>query len=595
MCGIIGYVGDDNAIKKLENGLKNLEYRGYDSAGISFFTDKLITIKKTGYVNNLFSFVNSNITSNIGIGHTRWATHGKVCDKNSHPQNSNLNKVSIVHNGIIENYKQLYNSYLNNISLSSETDTEIIANLIEKFYIEFNDKLKAIKTTIKLLKGSFAIAILFNDDKKNIYFAKNISPLVIGITNKEKFISSDILGFSNKCSKFIEIQDMQFGYISKDNVNIFDLENKLIKAKINKIENKNNNVTKDNFPFYMYKEINEIPSCLLNTINLYIGKYSPLNNIPISFFKNIKKIKLVACGTSYHACMYASKILNEINFDTSYEIASEFIYEKQNIDKDTLCIFISQSGETADTLSAVKIAKKKKAKTLGITNVLTSSITKLCDYILPINCGNEIAVASTKAFNCQLLVLNLLTYFLKNNFLLKSNYYKNLKKIFENINIKLYEQQISPLIEKIKHTKNTFIVGKSLDYVISLETALKIKEITYLNCSAYPSGELKHGTISLIDENSIVLAFITDKKLINKTLNVVNQTQARNAKICLITPFEDIINDSIENKIILPKINKNLMPIISIIPMQLLAYHVSLSLNYNPDKPRFLAKSVTVE
>ena len=321
-----------------------------------------------------------------------------------------------------------------------------------------------------------------------------------------------------------------------------------------------------------------------------------LENTDNNFWQNIKRIKLVACGTSYHACLVGEHLLNNLGFDTSCYVASEFIYSKPLLDKNTLCIFVSQSGETADTLSAVKIAKQKFAKTLCITNVLTSSITKNCDFVLPIKCGTEVAVASTKAYNGQLVAFYLLAGFLSKNQEIYKKTAKKLKKLAKTINTNQIEQNIKPLVKAVIDAKTVFMVGRQTDYVTSLESALKLKEITYINCQGYASGELKHGTISLVDKNTLVFAFVTDKTLADKTLNVIKQTQSRGAKICVVTPFENILDDTtIDYKIKLPVLQNNFYPLIAILPMQLLSYHTSVTLGYNPDKPRNLAKSVTVE
>lgn len=593
MCGIVGYIGKNNAIEVLQNGLKTLEYRGYDSAGICYYNSNgYNTIKKAGTVDNLFKYV-KNTECDIGIGHTRWATHGEANDTNSHPHSGELNKVTVVHNGIIENYDELLKTELFGVNLKSETDTEILANLIEKNYILLGDKLKAISQTIKQVKGSYALAILFTDDNKNIYFAKNISPLLIGIGDCENFISSDVLGFAKYTKKYIAVQNNNFGKISANNVEIFDINCNNINfcEEILPIDFKP--ADKMGYPFYMIKEINEIPHIIADTVNFY-SKNNILQNIDKNFWQDIKRIKLIACGTSYHACLIGEQLLSECGYDCSSYIASEFIYSNPILNKNTLCIFVSQSGETADTLSAIDIARKKQSKILSITNVLTSSITKVSDYILPIKCGAEIAVASTKAYIGQLVAFYILSSFLNN----KQTYNKTLtelQKVAKSINIKQVEEQIKPIIKEVIASKNVFMVGRQYDYVTSLESALKLKEITYINCQGYASGELKHGTISLVDNNSLIFAFVTDKQIASKTLNVIKQTQSRGAKICVLSHIKQILDDNFYFKIQLPSVPQKYYPIVSVLPMQMLAYYTSVSLGYNPDKPRNLAKSVTVE
>ena len=595
MCGIIGYIGNENAIERLKNGLQTLEYRGYDSAGIAFFeNDGIKTIKKAGTVENLFLNVPNNAFSNIGIGHTRWATHGKATDENSHPHSSQFEKVFVVHNGIIENYAEIKQTQLGGTKFKSETDTEVVANLIEKNLIMHGNKLKAIYETTKVLKGSFALAILFNDDRQNIYFAKRFSPLVVGESENGNFLSSDVLGFIKYTKRYVEIEDDCFGKISEFAVEIYDKNCKTLVPKTCLLDESAQDVSKQGYPFYMIKEIHEVPKIIVDTAESYKHQ-KILENIPQNFFENIKRILLVACGTSFHASLVGEKLFKAIGFDATAEIASEFIYAKQKIEKDTLCIFVSQSGETADTLKAIEIAKKFGAKTIGITNVPTSTITKRCDHILPIKCGAEIAVASTKAYNGQLCALFVLAKFLKNRNAINSTI-SNLKKVAKSIDIKHFENEIKPLVKAVTFAKSVFMLGRDYDYVTAMESALKLKEISYISCQAYASGELKHGTIALIDENSLVFAFVTQKQITSKTINVIKQVQSRGAKICVVSQLEDVLNDeTVDYKIKLPNVDENYMPLVSIVPMQLLAYHVSTTLGNNPDKPRSLAKSVTVE
>ena len=414
MCGIIGYVGKGNALNYLKNGLKTLEYRGYDSAGISFFeNNKIVTIKNVGNVGKLIKKIPKKTKSDAGIGHTRWATHGKANIKNCHPHTSHKRTVNLVHNGIIENYLELKNTYLKNIKLYGETDSEIVANLIEQYYLKKCDKLKSIHETVELLKGSYALAIIFADEPNTIYFAKHTSPLCIGITNNGKIISSDILGFCNEAKKYYELKDGEFGRINKENFEIFDKNGKKIDIFTKNLTKNAKILSKNKYKHYMKKEIYEIPKVILDTTKTYLSKNNPLKKIKKDYFDFLERVRLIACGTSYHACLVCEKFLREYGFDASCDIASEFIYSPQVLSKNTLCIFVSQSGETADTISAVKLAKSYGAKTIAITNVETSNITKICDYVLPIKCGAEIAVASTKAYVAQLVVLKIFANFLK--------------------------------------------------------------------------------------------------------------------------------------------------------------------------------------
>lgn len=659
MCGIVGYVGNENTVDKLHKGLKSLEYRGYDSAGIAFFCEKsLKIIKSVGCVDCLFEKVYAQKCKDksigAGIGHTRWATHGKASENNSHPHQSEQKRVCIVHNGIIENYLEIKEKLLQGVKFKSETDTEVVANLIENKLFEVEKmqisnpnnalssescNLKAMQIALQQLKGSFALGILFLDDPGRIYFAKQTSPLLIGISGNGKFLASDILGFDNTATEFVEIFDGQFGYISKDKIHIFDKTGKMVNFSPKTLHENKNNTFLGNFSHYMQKEIFEIPKSIENTANLYLSnKLQNAFKKTKSISRNISRIFLVACGTSFHACKVGELWLRQIGYDATSDVASEFIYSPQILNKNTLCIFVSQSGETADTISAIKLAKKHHAKTIGITNVETSTMAKICDVILPLRCGPEIAVASTKAYNTQICVLKILSEFLKyekqnknstnnekyansktkklfnknkvqstlkiikkvkNNQKNANNWQKsieNLQNFSKNIKIASFEKQIKDIVKDVVKAKNIFMVGKNFDSVLAMESALKLKEISYLNTQAYPSGELKHGTISLIDSNSLVFAFATEKKLSSKTMNIAEQVHARGAKVVLVTPFKELANNkSIYKTILLPKLNEKYYPILAIIPMQLLSYNVSIMLGNNPDKPRNLAKSVTVE
>lgn len=629
MCGIVGYIGNENALEKLHIGLKNLEYRGYDSAGVSFFYEKkLKTIKNVGKVDELFEKINrqqlrKKIT--IGIGHTRWATHGKPSLENCHPHSSRLGKVVLVHNGIIENFLEIKNEYLKNITFESETDTEVAANLIEQEYILCGNKLEAIKKTMQIIQGSYAFAIMFFDDPQNVYFSKQTSPLLLGISKFGNSVASDVLGFGRETNEYIDLKDGQFGWISKEKFEVFEKDGTKTSPLLHSMPQLQMDVELEQFKHYMLKEIFEVPKTIENTAKLYLSKHSPIKSKKLEkIIKQTKRVHLIACGTSYHACKVGEIWLKKLGIDATSEIASEFIYSPQKLCKKALCVFVSQSGETADTLTAIKLAKKQHVKTIGITNVETSSITKLCDIILPTKCGPEIAVASTKAYNGQLCTLKILAEKIKvvqnqeklkakiknisatkiskittNSSIIAKNMQKNIKKIeffAQKIKVAKLYKQIKPLTKSVLSSQKVFMVGKNFDYVLAKEAALKLKEISYIQAEAYPSGELKHGTISLVDDNTIVFAFVTEKKLAEKTMNIVHQTKSRGAKLIVVTPFMELAKDKcIDNIIMLPKLAEDFYPMLAIVPMQLLAYDVSTALGNDPDKPRNLAKSVTVE
>lgn len=598
MCGIIGYIGKDNFIANARQGLLNLEYRGYDSAGISYFIDsKIESTKSVGNVQKLFDIVPKNVVTHCGIGHTRWATHGMPSTQNCHPHYSQNKRIFVVHNGIIENYQQIKQTFLKKTQFYSQTDTEVIPNLIDYFLSSTGDMLSAINQTMQVLQGSFAIAILNCDQPDKIYFAKHNSPLLIGLGIDENFIASDLLGFNDKVTDYIDIENDCYGYISQKNAKIYK-NNAIFEQKIEKIEKSAFSHSRGNYPFYMLKEINDIPLAITETCKIYERKTNPLNQIDKDYFKNIDEIVFVACGTSYHSGLIGEKYIKILSSKKSRSVvASEFIYASEVIDSKTLCVFISQSGETADTLSAIKKAKQMGTKTIGITNVPTSSITRFCDYTLPVLAGTEVAVASTKAYNAQCVTLLIFASFLGNNLQIDTALIDNLKTATNGINIAKNAKNCEKIAKKLKKSKNIYLVGRNCDYITGLEASLKLKEISYIPCEAYPAGELKHGTLALIDTNTPVIAIITEKALISKTMMIINQAKARGGMIYIFTNQNIDMYDTDNCQIFrLTELENELFsPIFSIIPFQLLAYQTTLELGYNPDRPRNLAKSVTVE
>lgn len=598
MCGIIGYVGNKKFMPIAKQGLLNLEYRGYDSAGVAYFENDIVKIvKKQGNVSNLFDSIDENTDTFCGIGHTRWATHGVPSDSNSHPHQSENKYFTLVHNGVIENYNELKEEYLKNVNFKSGTDTEIIPNLMEKFYLETENILQAITETVKLLKGSFALAIIFQNQSDRIYFARNKSPLIIGIKSDENFISSDLIGIRDNVKEYAIIDDLRLGYITKNKVEIFDFYGKPRGIKIQSLSKSVFKSGKGKFLHYMIKEINEVPLAVKSTASYYKTKANALELIPKKYFLNVDKILIIACGTSYHSGLIGAKYFKQIaGIEAESLIASEFIYNTELLNSRTLCVFISQSGETADTLSAIKKAKKYGAKTLGITNVSTSSITTLCDYILPLNAGAEIAVASTKAYNCQLTVLLILANYLKDNCVINKNLINDIVKATSSVDIEKISGSVERLIDKINKASNIYMIGRDYDYVSCLEACLKLKEISYIPCEAYPAGELKHGTLALITKDVPVIAIITEEHLIEKTLAIASQVKARGGKVVVFTCFDLSCYDISDLIIIkLERYSEFLQPIFNIVAFQLLAYKTTLSLGYDPDRPRNLAKSVTVE
>ena len=615
MCGIVSVKGK-NATSKTIVSLKKLEYRGYDSCGIAYKSGGLKCFKAKGYITNLEEKLPSN-RSKIAIGHTRWATHGKPNEINSHPHLSADGKFACVHNGIIENYKELKKSYLKDVKFLSDTDTEVIPNLVEYFYnlevkLTGQNKLDYIKIafekTIKLLKGSFAIAII-NEYDDNIYFARHSSPLVLS-SGEDNIICSDINGLMDK-SKVFYLPDDTYGYLD-NTFHVFDKNGTVIDIKYNNYTS-NMDSSLGNFPHYMLKEIYEIPSAISETYkHLRVSKF----NLP----KNISKILFVSCGTSYHSSLMAKKYIEtHAKMPCECEIASEYLSNKNLVSPNTLGVFISQSGETADTLKSLEKAKSQGVYTLAITNVENSHITHMADSTILMSAGAEICVASTKAYTTQLFVLIELANYLIN--VSKGNYKSNkvdfgnaetirvtfsdTKKyldytsedlaLLENIGISELDKSLESLADKIYTHKTFHLIGKDYDYVTAMEGSLKIKEISYIFTDAYPCGELKHGTLSLIDESSIVFVIMTERELVSKTVNAIHEVTSRGGKVIVLTQFDDLDLSDCYYVIRLPKLHQLFMPIVSIIPFHLLSYKITTRLGLNPDKPRNLAKSVTVE
>ena len=598
MCGIIGYVGKkDKNLHVLIEGLKNLEYRGYDSAGIAYFTNNINIVRAKGKIVNLENKVDFNALSNIGIGHTRWATHGIPSEENAHPHR--VGKITLVHNGIIENYLELKNELLSiGYKFNSETDTEVASAYIDHLYSKEKDILKALSICHDKLIGSYAFAILCDDDLNTIYLTKKDSPLVIGIGNDCNYIGSDIKAFLHYTNKYMILDDYDIASITKDKINIYNKSN-LIEKKINVFDEVLDVNSKGEFEHFMLKEIYEQPSILDKTLKSIYKNESLVNNMPD--FSKYKKIEIVGCGSAYHAGLIGKVLLEEYaNIEVNVNIASEYRYKKVFLDTNTLVIIISQSGETADSLAALRMVKEMGADTLAIVNVIESSIAREAKYVLFTKAGAEIAVATTKAYSAQVFILSLIAIniaYTKNFISLLE--FKNLLNDFNNLarNInKLININYNEISDKISKQKDIFFLGRKLDYALAMEGSLKLKEISYLHSEAYPAGELKHGTISLIEEGTIVIAVITDNDVAKKTISNIKEVKARGAYVILIVS-EDIIDDGdfYDEKITLPSINKYFIANEAVIPMQLISYYVAKKLGYDIDKPKNLAKSVTVE
>ena len=602
MCGIVGYI-------VLINGLVSLEYRGYDSAGIAVFNHNTIdVIKDKGRVKNLQENpLLKNIDSKIGIAHTRWATHGVPSKENAHPHVDNSKQFAVVHNGIIENYDELRKKLTENgYTLYSETDTEIIPNLIHFYYNKLENEddifIKAVSLALKDLVGSYAIEVLSPLFPNEIVVAKKDSPLVIGVGENENFIASDIPAVLSSTKKFYFLEDYELAIVEKNSINFYDIELKKIKKELKDIDWDAVSSEKNGYEDYMLKEIFEQSNAVRETIgtslNSGIKVNLPLDNIDFSKFN---KIYIVACGTAMHAGIATKYIFeNYSKIPTEVDMASEFRYRNPLIDEKTLCIFISQSGETADTIAALKLAKNSGCTTIAIVNVIGSTITRIADYTLYTHAGPEIAVASTKAYTCQVTLLSILAIYIAEKISrCNSNDLENLKaEILElpnKLEITLQSSKISKdFASKIYMKKDIFFVGRNTDYAVSMEGSLKLKEISYIHSEAYAAGELKHGPIALIENGVTVIASATDEKTTPKTISNLEEVATRGANVILVTN-QEINNSNFNNIIKIPECSSLISPVLSVIPLQLLAYYIAKNKNLDVDKPRNLAKSVTVE
>lgn len=599
MCGIIGYNGKNKeVIKVLLNGLKKLEYRGYDSAGIAYKNDKINIIKEKGKIKDLENKISKYEESNLGIGHTRWATHGEANAINSHPHN--VGDITIVHNGIIENYEELKNEFLSDYKFKSETDTEVAATLIDYNYKKENNILNAMKKSMEMIKGSYAIGIIVENDD-NLYVMKNKSPLIIGVSDSGNYIASDVYAILEYTNKYMILNDLEMAKITSENVSVYDNELKEIEREILTLDKQHENIDKNGFDHFMKKEIYEQPNVIKKTIDKYIEFNSDEIVWKLPNLKKYKKIDVVACGSAMHAGMVGKYLIEKTaNIPVNVEVASEYRYKKLFIDKDTLVILVSQSGETADTLAALEIAKEKGCDTLAIVNVENSSIARMADMTLYTQAGPEIAVATTKAYLAQVSIFSLLAFYLGHDNMSKEeiSLIKNqIQKLPLMINDLIQNDELYHDIAKLIYENNdVYFIGRLVDYALSLEGSLKLKEISYIHSEAYQAGELKHGTISLIEDETPVFGVITDDSITDKTISNLKEVVARGANIIAI------VKENLENKVefankkvLIPETHELLQPIVSIIPLQLISYETAKLRECDIDKPKNLAKSVTVE
>lgn len=612
MCGIVGYIGTKKATPILINGLLRLEYRGYDSAGISTIEkDGLSIMKDKGRVKNLNNIPEiNNLEGTIGIAHTRWATHGKPSKENSHPHMDNSKSFSVVHNGIIENYNEL-RKFLgdNGYTFYSETDTEVIPNLIHYYYSKDtendNEKLlRAVRRTVLDLKGSFAIEVISKFDKDNMIVVRKDSPLVIGTCEDENYISSDIPAILSFTRDFYLLNDLEFVVLSRNSATFYDKDLNQIEKDTKTIEWNASAAEKDGYEDYMLKEIHEQPTAIRETIGSKLSENSPIEfdelNFDKSYLSKLNKIYIVACGTAMHAGLAGKNAIEKLcKIPTEVDIASEFRYRDPIIDNKTLCIFISQSGETADTIAALKLSKEKGAKTLAVTNVIGSSITREADYSIYTHAGPEIAVASTKAYTSQVVMLNVLALYFAEILETIDVKLNDLKKDILELPRKIEEalkccENIKDFAKEVYQEHDVFFLGRGIDETVAKEGSLKLKEISYIHSESYAAGELKHGPIALIESGITVISIMTDSKLVEKTVSNIQEVITRGAKTLVITN-QNVDQKMFDKTICIPETNPFISPILSVVPLQLFAYYIAKEKGLDVDKPRNLAKSVTVE
>ena len=612
MCGIVGYIGTKKASPILINGLIRLEYRGYDSAGISTIEkDYLSIMKDQGRAKNLYNLKGiDDLEGTIGIAHTRWATHGKPSKENSHPHMDNSKTFSVVHNGIIENFNELKDFLIKNgYTFYSETDTEIIPNLIHYYYEkesgnDISKFLKAVKNACLDFKGSFALEIICKDYPDNMIVVRKDSPLVIGKGDEENYISSDIPAILSFTRNFYLLNDLEFAVLSRNDISFYDSKLNPINKEIKNIEWNASSAEKDGFEDFMLKEIYEQPTAIRETIGARLSENAKCEfeelNFTKDYLKSINKIYIVACGTAMHAGLVAKHSLEKLcKIQTEVDIASEFRYRDPLLDEKTLCIFISQSGETADTIAALKLSKEKGAKTIAISNVIGSSITREAHYSIYTHAGPEIAVASTKAYTSQVILLTILSIYFAEILEVNNSEIDTLKKDILELPKKIEDtlkvsKNIESFAKRVYQEKDIFFLGRGIDETVAKEGSLKLKEISYIHSESYAAGELKHGPIALIEKGITVIGIMTDKNLVEKTISNIQEVITRGAKTLIVTN-QNIDNKMFEEVINIPSTNTLISPILSIIPLQLFSYYIAKEKGLDIDKPRNLAKSVTVE
>ncbi len=611
MCGIVGYNGKEKAVDILLDGLSKLEYRGYDSAGVAIRDNKkeIEIYKSKGKLLNLKDKIkDKKLNGTCGIGHTRWATHGEPNETNAHPHTSNDGNVTLVHNGIIENYQELTQKLKrHDYKLYSETDTEVLTNLIDYYYKKYKmGPIDAINRTMVRVRGSYAIAVMFREYPNEIWVARKDSPMIIGLDKNGTYLASDVPAILKYTKNVYYIDNMELACLKKDSVSFYDLNGDEINKELKEIKWDVSSAEKEGYEHFMIKEINEEDEVVKKTLNSLIKDNQidlSQTGLTIEEIKKFKQIYIVACGSAYHVGICAQYILEDLTrIPVRVEIASEFRYRKPILDKNGLVIIISQSGETADSLAALREAKDQGIKTLSIVNVVGSSIARESDHVLYTLAGPEIAVATTKAFSTQLIACySLAIEFAKVKNKINKKEYKELidelqlipdkiKTILDNVT-----EEIQRFSSKFSHIKDAFYIGRGLDYAISLEGSLKLKEVSYIHTEAYAAGELKHGTISLIEDNTLVIGIATQEEIFEKTISNLVEVKSRGAYVLVVTPEGKDVKKVANATFYIPETNKYFYPSLTVIPLQLIGYYMAVSKGLDVDKPRNLAKSVTVE
>ena len=622
MCGIVGFVGQGNTKDILLTGLSRLEYRGYDSAGIALYSQPFTVVKAVGKLEELKKKVASSkdcqLPYSMGIGHTRWATHGKASEKNAHPHLSMHKDVVLVHNGIIENFAELKNFLQEQgYSFYSDTDTEVAVNLIEYYYRKDKDILKALFSVQKELKGSYAFAIMFQEDANTLYTMRKDSPLIVGKGENAFYLASDVSAFLDYTNEIYPVENREILSLSEKEIHIYNKNAEEVQRSSTIAELSQSQIHKGEYLHFMEKEIFEQPKVVKDTLLYACNQENEepagnAENPEFSYeafsmtekdFQEISRVRVIACGSAYHAGWVLKSVCESLaRVPVQVELASEFRYNHPILEKGELVISISQSGETADTLAALKEAKKLGAKTLSIVNVKGSAIARESDFVFYTQAGPEIAVATTKAYSCQLAAGYIFSL------LLAKAKGKISKEVTRSLTEELFllpgkiqqclsfDQEILPMAKELKDADNIFFLGRGLDWAISMEGALKLKEISYIHCESYSSGELKHGTISLIEKGSPVIGLLSQEELAGKSISNIHEVRSRGAK-CFAIRMEDIAieEEDFAHNLIVPKTHPLFAGSLLVLPLQFLSYQVSLLKGFDPDKPRNLAKSVTVE